>query len=167
MPAEAIKDPYGVDDLIQTKTIPFNLEKIREFGEAMIFGARQRFGEHDELNTRSVDMYGCGKVSDLAYWVSQDFNTNSKLLEILTTEVATDDTEKSDYVFNSGRISSYSQKVFNDDITNMLTSIRECAPLISSESTILLAKRIEAMNNDDDIGSWASRLASDISQGKD
>jgi hypothetical protein len=157
----------------QTRKLSFNLEKIRKFGEAMTFGAGGHFREHDECNTSLIMMSGCGQSNDLAYWISQDVKNNTKLLKILTTEIAIGgDTEDSDYVFNFGRISEYSKESFNDDITNMLTSIRERLPLSSEESTISLAKRVAAMkddsmDSDENIERWAHKLANDISKGND
>jgi len=165
----ALAEAINYSGATQTKKRSFNLEKVREFGEAMTYGAGGHFSGHDECNTSLIMMYGCGQSKDLAYWISQDVKNNTKLLKILTTEIAIGgDTEDSDYVFNSARISEYSKESFNDDITNMLTSINECALIDSSESTISLAKRIAAMGNEKvDIERWADKLAGDISKGKD
>jgi len=169
----------AIDYSFETRTAPINmgktrdnLDKILEFGEAMIFGAEKKFGEHDECNTHSVVIRGCGQSNSLVEWVSQDVKSHSKLLEILTTEIAIGYTENSNYVFDFERISEYSQESFNDDISNMLTSIRERVPLSSGESTISLAKRVadmedDSMDSDENIERWARKLANDISKGND
>ena len=168
MPAEAIDYSYGVDDSTQTRKITFNLDKIKEFGVAMILGADQKFGESEECNTRSVPVHGYWQSNDLAHWVSQDYKNNSKLLEKLTGEIASESAECSNYILDFDLFSEYAQGSFNDDITNMLISISDGALLDSSESTISLAKRIAAMGDEDvDIERWAKKLAGDISKGND
>ncbi len=62
--------------------------------------------------------------------------------------------------------------IFNKKIVSMLTAIRERLPLSAEESTISLAKRIAAMDDDsmdsdENIERWAHKLGNDISKGND
>jgi len=175
--AQVANELFNMTTSTQTRTTPINLDKIRKIGEAIgeavMFGTKTKIVEDNECATRSVGInYWCGQHNGLVAWVSSDVRNNSVLLKILATEIASGYTNESDYVLNSERISEYSKKSFNDDIADMLACIRERKPLDSPESTISLAKRVAAMDDDsmdsdENIDRWARNLANDISKGND
>ncbi|HHJ17599.1 MAG TPA: hypothetical protein ENJ80_12960 [Gammaproteobacteria bacterium] len=156
-----------------TNFADYNVEKIRGFGEAIIFG--RNLSEQDEncgvyLNpTAGACQSPQFTLDKLVLWLSRDYENNYALLSAIATEFSKALIPDPDYLVNSQKISDYQQDKFRKDIGHFLNIIEQSAlPMVSSK-TIALAKEVAKMDDSESANpeEWAKQLAGDISKGRD
>lgn len=155
-----------------TNFADYNVEKILNFGEAMIIG--RNLSEQDD----NCDVYSNPTASAsqallaknrLVVWLSSDYENNFALLSSVAMEFSKAYIPDADYLVNSQKIISYQQDKFRKDIGQFLNVVGHSELPPVSKDTIALAKEVAGMDDEETVSpeEWAKQLADDISKGRD
>lgn len=144
-----------------------NLEELRKFGEALMFGKQDK-GELSSNDTVPLLSSRAGTEDKLVIWLRKNYEQNSILVMSLTNEAAIGQTCEPDYVVRSESIKSYLQYNFQEKMDSLITTMRAGEHLTVSAEMKGLAQQVASLDNNAlDVEAWARKLAGDISTGRD
>ncbi len=161
------------DVYYDTNFAEYDVDKIRRFGEAIIFGRNlseqgDNCGVHSNL-TVGICVSPQLTIDKLVIWLSNDYENNFDLLSAVASEFSKVLMPDPDYLINAQKISNYQQDKFKKDIGQFLSLVgRSALPPVPAD-TIALAKKVADMDDGETISpeEWAKQLAGDISKGRD